>query len=102
MTSTQSSGTSSATGTSDQTGAASHDVGQDRDRQRHAGRHARLHAGPCGVSTLWKTGPSGSATREDVDAGVAQHVELVRGRRRASTPTTAAVRSPSRAVVNAA
>ena len=78
-------------------------VGQ-RDRRAPAARPpARSGPGPRASRSLWKIGPSSSGDEEQVDPGRAKRVEL-RGpcARRASTPTTAAVRSPSRAVVSAA
>ena len=74
-------------------------------RRAGSGRRARCTAGsgPTGVSTLWKTGPSVERHEQQVHAGVAQAGRARRrARPRASTPTTAAVRRPSRAVVSAA
>ena len=75
--------------------------GQGRDRQRHPGLDARLDAARGRLDVVVDRA-LGQRDAKEVHAGVARAVSSDASAACASTPTTAAVRSPSRAVASAA
>ena len=99
--SAQASVSSPATGTSDQPGAASHDSGT-----AGTGSGTPVSTDVCtrpfGVSRLWKIGPSSSGTSSRSTPASRSMSSSLAVAAVASTPTIAAVRSPSRAVVSEA
>jgi hypothetical protein len=97
----QSSPTSPATGTSDQPAATRHESGTGTAGSGRPTATA-VWTRPVGVSTLWKIGPSSRSTRSRSTPASRRVSSSRADRATASTPTTAAVRNPSRAVASAA
>ena len=101
VTAAHSSPTSPATGTSDQA-AADFQAGGRAAGETGTPGAMTVWTRPCGPSTLWKIGPSAKGTRRMSTPASASASSSCAPLASGSTPTTAAVRRPSRAVVSAA